>query len=197
MQAQAFDRTGPYIRIMVEIVKAIKWFIFIMLISIVATWNAFTLLLMRECTEPDAEATCESPRDASAVFSTLFDMVNMLLFGNPNLQSLERTKYFGLVVFIFIVSMIAMPIVLLNMFIAIMGHSYDKFQVRFSDAQCCMTTPGIFFTALHLVVANLLLMPLQERSDKESFRLKANIILVRFWWARICWNFVSRRLFIF
>jgi len=168
---------------MVEIVKAIRWFLFIMLLSILATWNAFTLLLMRTCTEPDAEATCESPRDATSAFSTMFDMVNMLLFGNPDLKSLEKTKDVGLVVFIFIVSMIAMPIVLLNMLIAIMSHSYDEIQVRLSNAQCCMTTPEILFTALHL--AHSLLMPWQERSDKESFRLKANIILVRCCWALI------------
>jgi hypothetical protein len=102
-----------------------------MLLSILATGNAFTLLLTRTCKEPDAEATCEMPRDVTSAFRTMFDMVNALLFGNSNLQTLEHTEYFGLVVFVFIISMIAMPIVLLNMLIAIMGHKYDEIEVRF------------------------------------------------------------------
>ena len=130
MRAQAFDKSGPYVRMLVEIVKAIRWFLFIMLISILATWNSFMLLLKRPCTDPDADATCELPRDATSVFRTLYDMINTLLFGSGDLASLEQTDYFGLVVSIFIVSMIAMPIVLLNMLIAIMGDSYELIQVR-------------------------------------------------------------------
>ena len=130
---QAFDKSGPYVRMLVEIVKAIRWFMLVMLISILATWNSFMLLLKRPCPQPDAETTCESSRDAASVFRTMYDMVNTLLFGNGNLDTLENTEYFGLVVFIFIVSMIAMPIVLLNMLIAIMGDSYELIQVRY----CC------------------------------------------------------------
>ncbi len=130
LQAQAFDRTGPYVRMLVEIVKTIRWFLFIMFISILATWNSFILLLKRPCLEPDADAACESQRDAASVYRTMYDMVNTLLFGNGDLDSLENTEYFGLVVFIFIISMIVMPIVLLNMLIAIMGDSYELIQVR-------------------------------------------------------------------
>ena len=60
----------------------------------------------------------------------MYDMVNTLLFGSGDLASLENTEYFGLVVAIFIISMIVMPIVLLNMLIAIMGDSYELIQVR-------------------------------------------------------------------
>ena len=133
MRLQAFDKSGPYIRMLVEIVKAIRWFMLVMLISILATWNSFMLLLKRQCPEPDADASCEPIRDAASVFRTMYDMINTLLFGNGNLDTLENTEYFGLVVFIFIVSMIAMPIVLLNMLIAIMGDSYELIQVRY----CC------------------------------------------------------------
>jgi hypothetical protein len=130
MCLQAFDKSGPYVRMLVESVKAIRWFMLMMLISILATWNCFTLLLKRQCREPDADASCEADRDAASVFRTMYDMINTLLFGNGNLDTFEKTEYFGLVVFIFIVSMIAMPIVLLNMLIAIMGDSYELIQVR-------------------------------------------------------------------
>jgi hypothetical protein len=115
-----------------EIITSIRWFLFIMLISILATWNAFTLLLKRQCLDPDASATCEQPRSATSVFRNLYDAINTLLFGNGDLPSLENTEYFGLVVAIFIISMISMPIILLNLLIAIMGHSYEKIQVRFA-----------------------------------------------------------------
>ncbi len=116
---------------LVEIIKTIRWFMFIMFISILATWNSFILLLKRPCLGPEADATYESLRDSASVFRTMYDMVNTLLFGSGDLASLENTEHFGLVVFIFIVSMIGMPIVLLNMLIAIMGDSYELIQVRF------------------------------------------------------------------
>ena len=116
---------------LVEIVKAIRGFVLIMLISILAAWNAFTLLLRRSCPQPDADETCESSRDVTSVFLSMYDMINTLLFGNGNLDSLNQTENFPLVVCIFIFSMMAMPIVLLNMLIAIMGDSYELIQVRF------------------------------------------------------------------
>jgi hypothetical protein len=130
---QVFDAFGPFVRMLFEILTSVRWFLFIMLISILATWNAFTLLLKRQCQDPDANATCEQPRIAASVFRNLYDTINTLLFGNGELSSLENTEYFGLVVVIFMISMISMPIILLNLLIAIMGHSYEKIQVRFAS----------------------------------------------------------------
>ena len=165
MRLQAFDKSGPYIRMLVEIVKAIRWFMLMMLISILATWNSFMLLLKRQaaCPEPDADASCEASRDAASVFRTMYDMINTLLFGNGDLDALENTEYFGLVVFIFIVSMIAMPIVLLNMLIAIMGDSYELIQVSAALLPAQRATP--------------LTRP-QDRSLRESVMMKARVLLV-------------------
>jgi|LauGreDrversion4_2_1035121.scaffolds.fasta_scaffold929421_1 hypothetical protein len=165
MRLQAFDKSGPYIRMLVEIVKAIRWFMLMMLISILATWNSFMLLLKRQaaCPEPDADASCEASRDAASVFRTMYDMINTLLFGNGDLNALENTEYFGLVVFIFIVSMIAMPIVLLNMLIAIMGDSYELIQVSAALLPAQRATP---------------LTRSQDRSLRESVMMKARVLLV-------------------
>lgn len=165
MRLQAFDKSGPYIRMLVEIVKAIRWFMLMMLISILATWNSFMLLLKRQatCPEPDADASCEASRDAASVFRTMYDMINTLLFGNGDLDALENTEYFGLVVFIFIVSMIAMPIVLLNMLIAIMGDSYELIQVSAALLPAQRATP---------------LTRSQDRSLRESVMMKARVLLV-------------------
>ena len=165
MRLQAFDKSGPYIRMLVEIVKAIRWFMLMMLISILATWNSFMLLLKRQtaCPEPDADASCEASRDAASVFRTMYDMINTLLFGNGNVDALKNTEYFGLVVFIFIVSMIAMPIVLLNMLIAIMGDSYELIQVSAALLPAQRATP---------------LTRSQDRSLRESVMMKARVLLV-------------------
>ena len=165
MHLQAFDKSGPYVRMLVEIVKAIRWFMLMMLISILATWNSFMLLLKRQaaCPEPDADASCEASRDAASVFRTMYDMINTLLFGNGDLNALENTEYFGLVVFIFIVSMIAMPIVLLNMLIAIMGDSYELIQVSAALLPAQRATP---------------LTRSQDRSLRESVMMKARVLLV-------------------
>ena len=165
MRLQAFDKSGPYIRMLVEIVKAIRWFMLMMLISILATWNSFMLLLKRQaaCPEPDADASCEASRDAASVFRTMYDMINTLLFGNGDLNALENTEYFGLVVFIFIVSMIAMPIVLLNMLIAIMGDSYELIQVSAALLPAQRATP---------------LTRSQDRSLREPVMMKARVLLV-------------------
>ena len=160
---QAFDKSGPYVRMLVEIVKQIKWFMLIMLISILATWNSFMLLLKRRCTELDSDPTCEMPRDVKSLFFTMYDMINTLLFGNGDVSTLEQSEYFLLVVIIFISSMIAMPIVLLNMLIAIMGDSYELIQVRVMyDAFCYSNN----------VTAN------QDRSLRETVMMKASILLV-------------------
>ena len=114
---------------LLEIVKAIKWFMLIMLVSILATWNAFTLLLKRRCPDSDSNVTCEMPRDAKSVLSTAYDMVNTLLFAQSDLSSLDQSDHFPLVAVIFIISMLAMPIVMLNLLIAIMGDAYQIIQV--------------------------------------------------------------------
>jgi hypothetical protein len=114
---------------LLEIVKAIKWFMLIMLVSILATWNAFTLLLKRRCPDSVSDSTCEIPRNAESVFSTAYDMINTLLFVQSDLSSLDHSDYVPLVAVIFVVSMLAMPIVMLNLLIAIMGDAYQIIQV--------------------------------------------------------------------
>ncbi len=113
---------------LLEIVKAIKWFMLIMMISVLATWNAFTLLLKRRC--PDSDVACEMPRGAETVFLTVYDMINTLLFAQADLSSMEHSDYVSLVAVIFIISMLAVPIVMLNLLIAIMGDAYQIIQVR-------------------------------------------------------------------
>jgi hypothetical protein len=93
----------------------------------------------------------------------MYDMINTLLFVNGDLDALENTEYFGLVVFIFIVSMIAMPIVLLNMLIAIMGDSYELIQVSAALLPAQRATP---------------LTRSQDRSLRESVMMKARVLLV-------------------
>jgi hypothetical protein len=134
MHDQAFDQTGVYVSMIVEIVKAIRWFLFIMLLSGAAHWNSFVLLVKKrgpcESHETDTSATCELPHDAASVFQTMFETVMWLLFMTGDVLTFVNTDYYGLVVVVFFVSMIAVPLILINMLIAIMGDSYLKMQVR-------------------------------------------------------------------
>jgi hypothetical protein len=130
---QAFEKSSPYVRMLVEIVKDIRWLLFIMFIGILATWNAFILLLKPNCQEISDKETCNFSRSNYVTFMirALYDAVNRLLFGEGDSNSLENTDYFGLVIAIYMVSMTAVPIILLNMLVAIMGKSFDRIEVRF------------------------------------------------------------------
>jgi hypothetical protein len=118
---------------LIEIVKDIRWLLFIMFIGILATWNAFILLLKTNCQELNGNQTCEIQRSNSVTFMirALYDAVNRLLFGEGDSNSLENTDHFGLVIAIYMVSMTAVPIILLNMLVAIMGKSFERIEVRF------------------------------------------------------------------
>lgn len=131
---QAFDVSGIYVRTLVEIVKDIRWFLFVILISVMASWNAFILLLKGSCQNSEAEKTCSVSRDVTSMIRGMYDMVNALLFGDADQESLEITDHYGVVVTIYIFSMIIVPIIMLNMLVAIMGDSYNRIQVR--NHQC-------------------------------------------------------------
>ena len=117
-----------------EIVKDIRWFLFVILISVMATWNAFILLLKGSCQNSEAEKTCSVSRDMTSMIRGMYDMVNTLLFGDTNQESLEITDHYGVVVTIYIFSMIIVPIIMLNLLVSIMGDSYNRIQVR--NHQC-------------------------------------------------------------
>lgn len=113
----------------VEIVKAIRWFLFIMLLSGMAHWNSFFLLLKQRCQDsesPDGECT----HDHFSMLRTMFNTIMWLLFMTGDVLSLEDTDHHGVVVAMFLVSMVAVPLILINMLIAIMGDSYLHMRVR-------------------------------------------------------------------
>ncbi len=123
--------SGLYVRTLVEIIKDIRWFLFIILISVMASWNAFILLLKGSCQDSEDEKTCKVPRDVTSMIRGMYNMVNTLLFGDGDQDSLKITDYYGIVVAIYVFSMIGIPIIMLNMLVAIMGDSYNLIQVCF------------------------------------------------------------------
>ena len=156
---------------LLEIVKAIKWFLLIMIISILATWNAFTLLLKRRCSDVGQASACEMPRDTTSVLSTVYDMINALLFGNTDMDSFQHSDYFPLVAVIFIISMLAMPIVLLNMLIAILGDRYQVIQV-------CYMSNAVSSVWCTVCCRGDVSMLSQDRALRVSVMMKAQILLV-------------------
>jgi hypothetical protein len=116
---------------LVEIIKDIRWFLFIILISVMASWNAFLLLLKGSCQDSVDEQACKVPRDVTSMIRAMYNMVNTLLFGDGDQDSLKFTDHYGIVVAIYIFSMIGIPIIMLNMLVAIMTDSYERIKVRF------------------------------------------------------------------
>lgn len=154
----------------VEIVKAIRWFLFIMLLSGMAHWNSFFLLLKQRCQNsesPDGEC----PHDHLSMLRTMFNTIMWLLFMTGDVPSLEDTDHHGIVVVMFLVSMVAVPLILINMLIAIMGDSYLHMRVRYFFCR--------FLSIWHQFDIFLwLLIAFQSRSMVESVMLKASILLV-------------------
>jgi hypothetical protein len=118
------------VSMIVEIVKAIRWFLFTMLLSGMAHWNSFVLLLKKRCNEPDSGSDCELPHDVVSAAKSMIETVIWLLFMTGDVLALENTDHKGLVIVLFFISMIAVPLILINMLIAIMGDSYLKMRVR-------------------------------------------------------------------
>jgi hypothetical protein len=132
---QAFDVPGVYVRMLLEIFKGIRWFLFIILISILASWNAFILLFKEydSCPASEGGGDCKAPlpRDVISMIRGMYNTVNAVVFQDSESNLLESADHYGIAVAIHIFSMIVIPIIMINMLIAIMGDNYEKIKVCF------------------------------------------------------------------
>lgn len=105
---------------------------FFSVLALAATSSAFHLILGYESTlAPCLEENC--PKDAySHPIYALFSVFNMLFFVDFDLDSIEVDRIAAaervLVRIIFCTSMVVVPIVLLNLLIALMSDSYERIQ---------------------------------------------------------------------
>jgi hypothetical protein len=110
-----------------QILKDMVWFLLLLSIGALAAANAFYVLLKNEpcdASDPDCKQLFSNPADA------LFTMFNMLILSAFERESIVRGPYQVLLHLIFVITMILVPIVLLNLLIALMSDSYEHIQDR-------------------------------------------------------------------
>eukprot|EP00911_Craspedida_sp_UC1_P001051 UC1_evm1s789 len=98
-----------------------RFFLLILIVSIVAAWSSFRLLLLEVST---AGVPVDALGDAA---SGLFTMFTLLVLGDFD-ADVFAGPYVVLVRLLFVLSMVVVPVVLLNLLIALMSDSYEHIQ---------------------------------------------------------------------
>ncbi|EGD76101.1 serine/Threonine protein kinase [Salpingoeca rosetta] len=149
---QAFKTTGPLVRMILAICFDMRYFLVVLGISIVAAWTSFRLLLLDDKTVP-----LDGLGDPA---NGLLIMFNMLLLAEFELDTFGGT-YAVLLRILFVISMVLVPVVLLNLLIALMSDSYERIQDR-ADIEFQL------LRARYLRERELFLSP-AEKSDPKLF----------------------------
>ena len=116
---QAFSTTGPLVRMVLEIVVGMRWFLLVLGIALLATANVFTLLL------DDSPAPPQGYQDVADVLLTMF---RLLMLADLELLNFDAGRYTIPLKLVWVLTMILVPIVLLNLLIALMSDSYELIQ---------------------------------------------------------------------
>eukprot|EP00210_Caulerpa_lentillifera_P004721 g4505.t1 len=172
--AQAFKSTGPLVNMIREIMKDIRFYIFLMFSMLMGFTIAFFVLFrnirFERCNERvDAESCRETQEDVAELFGTfdrtLVTMFSMILGEVSDVASVlfkidEGLKFIGIVMFIFY--LLTVTIVLLNLLIAIMGDGFDR--VKATD----MT---YFLSKRAQIIDDMELMLTKARSEALSKKI--------------------------
>ncbi|EGD76392.1 hypothetical protein PTSG_07515 [Salpingoeca rosetta] len=118
---QPFQSTGPLVRMILAICFDMRYFLLVLGISIVAGWTSFRLLL-----RDDTTLLVEGLGDPA---NGLLLMFNMLLLADFELDTFDG-DYVALLRILFVISMVLVPVVLLNLLIALMSDLYERIQDR-------------------------------------------------------------------
>ncbi|EGD77421.1 hypothetical protein PTSG_08519 [Salpingoeca rosetta] len=121
MVQEPFQSTGPLVRMILAICFDMRYFLLVLGISIVAGWTSFRLLLLNDNTLP-----VEGLGDPA---NGLLLMFNLLLLADFDLDTFDG-DYVVLLRILFVISMVLVPVVLLNLLIALMSDSYERIQDR-------------------------------------------------------------------
>ena len=128
---QAFSSTGPLVRMILQIISDMRYFLVILAIVVLGSSSAFYSLL------GNRNNVFHEPG------STLFYMFNMLIMGSYDTGDFVG-EYKSLVELLFVILIVLTSVILLNLLIALMGDSYSRIQVDW--------TPFIFYSEVtHLL----------------------------------------------
>ncbi|EGD81722.1 WD-40 repeat protein [Salpingoeca rosetta] len=115
---QAFSSTGPLVRMVIEIMVGMRWFLLVLGIALLATANVFVLLV---------EET-PAPNGYEDVADVLLTMFRLLMLSDLELLNFSAGSYTIPLKLVWVLTMILVPIVLLNLLIALMSDSYELIQ---------------------------------------------------------------------
>eukprot|EP00049_Salpingoeca_infusionum_P007482 m.121976 g.121976 ORF g.121976 m.121976 type:complete len:2507 (+) comp13714_c0_seq1:761-8281(+) len=120
---QAFQHTGTIVRMFLQILVDMAWFLMILGLGIVATATSLQAIAVSSADlEPSTGTT-------SSLFSAMFLSFNMVILNNSyELDDTLMGSHVWLKYIIFIVSMVVIPIVMLNLLIALMNDSFERIQ---------------------------------------------------------------------
>jgi hypothetical protein len=114
---QAFSGTGKLIRMIIQITIDIRYLLLILVLSILAASFAFNAL--------------QPMSTEQQLNSFLFNFFNILILNNGyEPDELVYSGYAGIKMVLYIISMIFVPIILLNLLIALMSDSFENIQDR-------------------------------------------------------------------
>eukprot|EP00049_Salpingoeca_infusionum_P015675 m.306947 g.306947 ORF g.306947 m.306947 type:complete len:1444 (-) comp15929_c0_seq1:219-4550(-) len=123
---QPFSNTGPLVRMILAILVDMRFFLLILSVSIVAAYTSFRLLLLQRTSTTTMPSTTDVLVDPANGLLLMFDM---LVLSNGDLDAFTG-PYKPLARLLFVLSMVVVPVVLLNLLIALMSDSYERIQDR-------------------------------------------------------------------
>ena len=134
---QPFKPTGPLIRMISQIIIDIRWFVFVLAISIFAVANSFFVLLNPQRITCDSNDPTIGGCDVTLTKfqnpgTAIFYSFTMLILGGFDwkVDDFLQGDWQIAVQILFSLAMVFITIVLLNLLIAIMGNGYDTIQME-------------------------------------------------------------------
>jgi len=127
---RAYDSTSQLIRMIIETVKDIRYFLFVLLIGIVGFAGGFYILQFGLAKlQADTDSTDHLFVGSNPVLAVIY--IYQLVMGNFNLSNYPEYESinafeFYFIWFLFVVSCLFLVIVLMNLLIAIMGATFQK-----------------------------------------------------------------------
>lgn len=119
---QPFRATGPLVRMVLQIIADMRTFMLVLGVAVMAVGSSFFFLLQDEAAA--ADDGFHDPADA------LFTMFRLLLLVDFDVGTLAVGDYRLAIIVMFTLAMVLVPIVLLNLLIALMSDSYERIQDR-------------------------------------------------------------------
>ena len=174
---RGFKNTGPLIRMIIEIVKNIKYFLLVLSIAVCAGANLFFVLLnnARVCLPgSDGNAStndgCDTmPHKYGNPGEALFTVFKMLILNNFDDTNFLPSPYKITLQIVFSISMVFVPIILLNLLIALMGDSHGRILEN--------TKSEIFLFKAQIILKEEIFMTSEEMADPGNFPTFMNSVI--------------------